>query len=186
MYLDFLDTEKGRKITKVARESSTFNAFYEYWRNNLFERMMRLFVWENTGCIQPKQIESRLLLSGFCGITLVKNEITAVYGNCGGGLAVLSALSDFVFMEEKNAKLFVNSPNALDGNNDTKLDTASAKFQAEAGLVDGHVGRSATHGGEEGAVHIVDDISLGIATFGYDYHAVDRVCISAGKGRAQC
>ena len=63
-------------------------------------------------------------------------QITAVYGNCGGGLAVLSALSDFVFMEEKNAKLFVNSPNALDGNNDTKLDTASAKFQAEAGLVD--------------------------------------------------
>lgn len=63
-------------------------------------------------------------------------QITAVYGNCGGGLAVLSALSDFTFMEEKDAKLFVNSPNALDQNNDTKLDTASAKFQSESGLVD--------------------------------------------------
>ena len=95
MYLDFLDTENGRKITKVARESSTFNAFYEYWRNNLFERMMRLFVWENTGCIQPKQIESRLLLSGFCGITLVKNEITAVYGSFFGVTKYIDEFTHF-------------------------------------------------------------------------------------------
>ena len=39
-------------------------------------------------------------------------QITAVYGECGGGLAVLAELSDFVFVEEKKAKLFVNSPNA--------------------------------------------------------------------------
>lgn len=51
-------------------------------------------------------------------------------------LAVLSELSDFTFVEEKNGKLFVNSPNALDGNNDIKLDTASAAFQAEAGVAD--------------------------------------------------
>lgn len=63
-------------------------------------------------------------------------QITAVYGNCGGGLAVLTALSDFVFMEEKDAKLFVNSPNALDGNYADKLDTANAEFQAASGLVD--------------------------------------------------
>ncbi len=63
-------------------------------------------------------------------------QITAVYGNCGGGLAVLAGLSDFTFMEENDAKLFVNSPNALDGNYKEKLDTASAKFQAEAGVVD--------------------------------------------------
>lgn len=63
-------------------------------------------------------------------------QITAVYGKCGGGLAVLAALSDFTFVEENNGKLFVNSPNAIEGNNDSKLDTASAKFQAEAGVVD--------------------------------------------------
>lgn len=63
-------------------------------------------------------------------------QITAVYGNCGGGLAVLASLSDFTFMEEKSGKLFVNSPNALEGNNSDKLDTAGAKFQAEAGVVD--------------------------------------------------
>lgn len=63
-------------------------------------------------------------------------QITAVYGECGGGLAVLAELSDFVFVEEKKAKLFVNSPNTLDGNYESKLDTSSAKFMAEAGVVD--------------------------------------------------
>ncbi len=64
-------------------------------------------------------------------------QITAVFGGCGGGLSVLSALSDFTFMEEKNGKLFLNSPNALDGNYAEKCDTAAAAFQsAEAGTVD--------------------------------------------------
>ncbi|MBR4734225.1 MAG: carboxyl transferase [Lachnospiraceae bacterium] len=64
-------------------------------------------------------------------------QITAVMGNCGGGLAVLSAMADFTFMEEKSAKLFVNAPNCLAGNNTGKCDTAAAKFQSEeAGIVD--------------------------------------------------
>lgn len=58
-------------------------------------------------------------------------QITAVFGNCGGGLAILSAMSDFTFMEEKNAKLFVNSPNALAGNTIAKCDTSSATYQSE-------------------------------------------------------
>ena len=41
-------------------------------------------------------------------------QITAVFGTCGGGMAVVPALTDFTFMEAKNAKLFVNSPNALE------------------------------------------------------------------------
>lgn len=64
-------------------------------------------------------------------------QVTAVFGDCGGGLAVLSTMSDFTFMEEKKAKLFVNSPNALEGNVESQNDTASAKFQsAESGIVD--------------------------------------------------
>lgn len=64
-------------------------------------------------------------------------QITAIFGNCGGGLALVPGLTDFTFMEEKSAKLFVNSPNALDGNRVEKCDTASAKFQSEeTGLVD--------------------------------------------------
>lgn len=64
-------------------------------------------------------------------------QITALFGTCGGGMALIPALTDFTFMEEKNAKLFVNSPNAIAGNIDSKCDTSAAKFQSEeTGLVD--------------------------------------------------
>ena len=64
-------------------------------------------------------------------------QITAIFGSCGGGLAMIPTLTDFTFMEEKNAKLFVNSPNALDENEISKCDTSAASFQsAEAGIVD--------------------------------------------------
>lgn len=63
-------------------------------------------------------------------------QITAVFGTCGGGSAVSASLSDFVFMEEKNAKLFVNAPNTILGNNQDRCDTASASHMAEAGVVD--------------------------------------------------
>lgn len=64
-------------------------------------------------------------------------QISAVFGNCGGGLSVIPALSDFTFMESEKAQLFVNSPNAIEGNRKEVCDTAGAKFQSEeAGLVD--------------------------------------------------
>lgn len=63
-------------------------------------------------------------------------QITAVFGTCGGGMAVAAAMSDFVFME-KNSKLFLNSPNAVEGNYEGKCDTASAAFQSEkTGIAD--------------------------------------------------
>ena len=64
-------------------------------------------------------------------------QITAVFGTCGGGLALVPALTDFTFMEAAKAKLFVNSPNAIPGNSIDKCNTASAKYQSEnTGLVD--------------------------------------------------
>ncbi len=68
-------------------------------------------------------------------------QITAVFGNSGGGLAVMASLSDFSFMEGKDARLFVNSPNALAGNNKDKNDTSKAAYQAKTGLVD-YVGQT--------------------------------------------
>lgn len=65
-------------------------------------------------------------------------QVTAIFGMCGGGLAVVPGLTDFTFMEEKEGKLFVNSPNALEGNEISKCNTASADYQSKtAGLVDG-------------------------------------------------
>lgn len=64
-------------------------------------------------------------------------QITAIFGSCGGGLALIPTLTDFTFMEGEKAKLFVNSPNALDGNNTAKCDSSSAAFQSsESGIVD--------------------------------------------------
>lgn len=62
-------------------------------------------------------------------------QISAVFGNCGGGLALSAAMADFTFMEN-DAHLFVNSPNALAGNHEEANDTASAANKAAAGCVD--------------------------------------------------
>ena len=93
-----IDSKEGKKISKLARESCTYNAYYLYWRDELFERVMRLFVWENTYDmkddkvvgIKPKEIEQRLLLQGHCGITKLKvdgkeeKELTAMFGHYYG------------------------------------------------------------------------------------------------------
>lgn len=62
-------------------------------------------------------------------------QITVVMGMCGGGMAVIPAITDFTFMETK-AKMFVNSPNAIEGNYTSKCDTASVDFKDAAGTVD--------------------------------------------------
>ena len=94
-------------------------------------------------CAGMRLQESTDALAGFGQIYKMKSkasgvvpQISAVFGNCGGGVAVLAAMSDFTFMEQDNAKLFVNSPNTLEGNYADKLDTASADFQKAASVVD--------------------------------------------------
>ena len=61
---------------------------YKFWSENLFERIMRLFVWTNTGDekqgIDPRHIESILLLNGSVGITDKNKKLTAYYGDYNG------------------------------------------------------------------------------------------------------
>lgn len=92
-YID-IDSNEGKKISKLARESCTYNAYFFFWREQLFERIMRLFVWENTYelvddkvvGIKPKEIEQRLILQGHCGITKINDEeeLTAMFGHYFG------------------------------------------------------------------------------------------------------
>lgn len=63
-------------------------------------------------------------------------QITAIFGNSGGGLSVMASLSDFSFMEKNNARLFMQTPNSLLGNSKEKLDTSSADFNAKSGAID--------------------------------------------------
>ena len=94
-------------------------------------------------CAGMRLQEATDALDGFGKIYLKKTlasgvipQLTAIFGVCGGGSAVLSSLSDFTFMEKNNAKLFVNAPNALAGNYTAKCDTSSADYCAKNGTVD--------------------------------------------------
>lgn len=91
MFLDeFLQTEYGQKVTKLEKDNCTYAVKYRYWRDQLFERIMRLFIWENTydnitrTGVPPKEIEMRLVLRGHCGITRYKNDVTAFFGSFFG------------------------------------------------------------------------------------------------------
>ncbi len=64
-------------------------------------------------------------------------QIMAVFGTCGGGMAVLAGMSDFVLMDGKKGHLFVNAPNTLDNNYTEKCDISTAAYQsAKTGLAD--------------------------------------------------
>lgn len=64
-------------------------------------------------------------------------QITAVFGSCGGGLALIPAMTDFTFMEASKAKVFVSAPNTIDGNYKEKCDTSCGDFQAsKTGIID--------------------------------------------------
>ena len=73
------------------------------------------------GQIYAKEVAASGIIPQICG----------VFGNCGGGLSVVPALSDFTFVEESKGRMFVNSPDAIEGNRVDKCDTASAGFQSE-------------------------------------------------------
>ena len=70
------------------KEAGTFLNAYIYWTDNLFERIMRLFVWNGAGDIMPKEMESRILIAGHCGVINffdgVTEELTAMFGSFYG------------------------------------------------------------------------------------------------------
>lgn len=76
-------------------DACTYPAYYKYWTNELFERLMRLFVWEDTYKlvdgkivgVDPKEIESRLILRGFTVISKLRpsdKELTSFFGSMFG------------------------------------------------------------------------------------------------------
>lgn len=93
---EFLVTDEGRKITKLAKDSCTYNVKYAYWRDSLFERVMKLFVWENTGNLKPKEIEQRLILNGHCGIANYQDELTAFYGSFYGVTKYMDEWTNYI------------------------------------------------------------------------------------------
>lgn len=64
-------------------------------------------------------------------------QISALFGTCGGGAAMLPSLSDFVLMTKENASYFLNSANALLGSNKVESTLSDAAFHHQkTGLCD--------------------------------------------------
>ncbi len=94
-------------------------------------------------CAGIRVQEAMDALAGFGEIYMAKikasgvvPQISAILGCCGGGVAISSKFSDITLMDGGQGSLFVNSPNALEGNRKEKCDTAAADFQAAAGNAD--------------------------------------------------
>jgi len=85
---DNLKELKEESLDFFQKDGGTFLQAYLYWVDNLFERIMRLFVWDGAGDILPKEIESRILINGHCGIINfydgVTEELTAMFGSFYG------------------------------------------------------------------------------------------------------
>ena len=99
MFLEeYVENKEGSKVLKLARESTTYNRGYMYWRDALFERVMRLFVWEGTGELKPKEIEQRLHIAGHCGITKIngEKELTAMFGTFYGVTKYIDEFTNYM------------------------------------------------------------------------------------------
>ena len=84
----FLDNEAytydGITLKGLSR-ACTYSDYFMYWRNKLFERLMRLFIYDGLGDeIEAKEIEERLYMLGHCGVTEYENKLTAFFGSYYG------------------------------------------------------------------------------------------------------
>ena len=66
-------------------QACTYDDFFHFWRDDLFSRLMRLFIYEGIGDDLPqKEIEERLYLNGHCGIAQYDGKLTAFFGSFFG------------------------------------------------------------------------------------------------------
>ena len=84
MYIsEFMQTPCSTRVSGLRPYSNTYKISYNYWVDNLFERAMRLFIWDCDG-VEQKEIESRLLLNGSCGVTDKYGGLIAFFGSITG------------------------------------------------------------------------------------------------------
>lgn len=89
MYLtDYIENKDvDCSVPKLFKDGTTYVAFFKYWREELFNRVMHLFKWDGLGEIPYKEIEQRLMLAGLAAICEVpeafnkpfKSRLTAMW-----------------------------------------------------------------------------------------------------------
>lgn len=86
--MGFLNNEiykYGDLNLKGLSQACTYDDFFHFWRDDLFSRLMRLFIYDGLGDSLPqKEIEERLYLLGHCGITQYDGKMTAFFGSFFG------------------------------------------------------------------------------------------------------
>lgn len=70
-------TNTNQKL--LIKEGGTFTDGYEFWFENLFERSIKLFKWENTHEVEPHEIEVCLMGNGSTGVTDKYNRTLSVF-----------------------------------------------------------------------------------------------------------
>lgn len=94
MYLD--DYCKNNDTAKTYKAgATTYAPAYRFWRNKLFKFVMKIFTWEGLD-IPNKEIETRLIMSGKCGIIHSnKGKLTAVDVNLYGITEYMDEFTSF-------------------------------------------------------------------------------------------
>ena len=106
MFLEETSEAKAKFDNKALKffqkTGGSFLLFNNFWRENLFERVMRLFVWTDTDPVPAKEIEQRLLIQGHCGVFNFKDpktgvtELTAMFGNFNGVAKYMDELPHYM------------------------------------------------------------------------------------------
>lgn len=84
-YLENLITRMGDKAPKLAKEGGTFTDGYNYWKELLFERAIRLFKWSGIGNIPQHEIEAILMMNGSLGATKKYKDKLVVFNGFYAG-----------------------------------------------------------------------------------------------------
>lgn len=66
------------------KNTTTYPAYYQYWIEQLFERVLRIFVWDTGDDIIPKEIEQNLALNGHCFVCKYNGDLTVFAGSMSG------------------------------------------------------------------------------------------------------
>lgn len=93
----FLDNISSELSSYNADTTTSFVSAFNYWKNQLLKFASHIFTWKVDG-IPSREIETRLLLFGQCGIVRDKyNKLVAVRSNQYGITHYIDVFTDFNF-----------------------------------------------------------------------------------------
>lgn len=112
MYLDEIKNIKTYRSGKPQFANS-----FKYWRNQLFDKVNKLFTWDSLPFPQ-KEIETRLALYGFCGVLSGKNGLVACEVNMYGITDYYDEFTDINFVTPlQNGKRKIHIDSVVIDNN---------------------------------------------------------------------